>query len=1416
MNEKREGIGLPSSLVDEAISSMNSDSQTASNSPVESMGIAGNPESVEVQVATENVHEMGDSFKEIDTNDPYRGSNVDRVSAADRRNKMDQFDSNTSFNEGLLGDVRGSTVPSMATPVLAEQIGQIDFVKWFSELNNKDVPVAGGKGASLGEMFSNKFPVPPGYVVTAQAYDYYLKSAGLKEKIDEIINSVDVDDTAVLNEASKKVRSLIEGGEIPNDLKEEVLESYKILSSEDLGEVSPGINSDALSILKNSQEPAFVSVRSSATTEDLVDASFAGQQESFLNVKGDHNLIEFLKRCFSSLYTPRAIFYRKKKGFSGALIAVVVQKMVDSEKSGVVFSRDPVKQDENIAMEAVFGLGEGIVSGKIHPDNYVVDQELEIKAIKVANKKIAIVRNSSGSNEIVKLSPEKSESQVLTRAEIKEVADFAIKLENHYEKPQDIEFALEAGEVYIIQSRPITTLGNKKEGKELSGTVLVEGLPASPGVGVGTVKIIKTMEDLVNIKKGDVMVAEMTNPDMVVSMEKSVAIVTDEGGMTSHAAIVSREMGIPAIVGCSDATSKLKDGSRVTVDGFNGKVFEGEVAETSTAEIKEVVKTTKVKMKVIVDLPDYAERAAKSKIDSVGLTRLEGMIASMGKHPLWYEKQGKLEDYSKILRDGLTKIASSFESVWVRASDIRTDEFANLEGAPEREINPMLGFHGVRFSIKHPEILKAEIAAIKGVAEKNPEKKIGLMFPQIISIEEVLEVKKYFDEFRTPNMEFGVMIETPAAVQIIEDICDHVDFISFGTNDLTQFTLAVDRGEDMVQHLYNELHPAIFSQIGHVIDVCNRKNVVSSICGQAGSKPEMAKFLYEKGIKSISVNADAAYDISVVLSELEKNEPVVETKEEEIVDKNIGNANKGTREEPVMVDLQSAPIVESPVVEVVQEGPTNDWGNKGQVSVAEIAPAIVQEPVVETADQGFNIGNSKDVGSNMVSLNNQVVGDASNVAKDNNNGELSEEERKEIVKKKKWEKFKKWKEKKKAAKLAKRLERESEEANKSNSGGVGANNVEATSVEHVSVETEPVESEPIESEPIESLSNEDKSENEKHGWGKQGEVALPDQQNQNIGNSNDGMQEGSSSEFIATENMDMNNEKQEIAEEVKQDEKQFNEEVQEENPYEDNLLSPESIAVPAETHVEEVSEDSEVEDVSFVDEEIVSKVDNLDHIKEVSKEIAEDVREENEEIIQERHEDKDRIIVEVESPAELKQDQEIENVEERMNEYVNDDVEEKTPDRYVQENVSDVHINQTLQEKEVNEKVQELVGEAESKISEHEDDEKPSPYSSEEPEVREEIEEEVKEENGRSDESEGESEGSGENNNNESETEENSEEAKNNDEDGGDSKSETEEDSTVGGDGGEEYNEIGVYNPDLNEEKSEEKSKFNYNFENWE
>jgi len=747
---------------------------------------------------------------------------------------------------------------------------KIDFVKWFSELDKDSKAVAGGKGANLAEIYNLKIHVPPGFVVTAQAYDYFIEKSGLKEKINLLLEKIEYENTKELEEITSKVREMILKAGFPKELQDDIFEAYGNLDS---SEVSKN-KSNVEDFLDETPEPVFVAVRSSATTEDLSDASFAGQQESFVNVKGNQELLENIKKCFASLFTSRAVYYRNKKGFTNdkAHLAVVVQKMVDSDRSGVVFSTDPSFKDEHIIVEAVFGLGEGIVSGVITPDKYVVSRELEILDKKISDKKIAMIRGPEGDKETIKLKEETANQQVLKTHEIQKIAELAIKIEEHYQMPQDIEFAIENGEIYIVQTRPITTLEKRissDDTKELKGEIILTGIAASPGIASGKIKIVKTLKDLQKINSGDILVTEMTNPDMVVTMQKAAAIVTDQGGLTAHAAIVSREMGIPAVVGTQEATEKLKEGEIITVDGFTGKIYKGKTSETMQKEVAPVNSKTKTKIKVIVDLPSFAVRASKSQIRQVGLTRIEGIIAESGMHPAYFLKENKIKEYEDIVFKGVSEIAKHFDEMWVRTSDIRSDEFQHLRGAPqEKEANPMLGLHGIRYGLKHLEILKAEIKALKKVSENN--KKIGILIPQVISVDELKKVKELTREINFKDAKIGVMIETPAAVQLIREFCEEgIDFISFGTNDLTQFILAVDRGNEQVQHLYDEMHPAILHQLEYVIRVCKRKNVETSICGQAGSKKELVKFLVERGIDSISVNADMAKEISDYVAEIE-------------------------------------------------------------------------------------------------------------------------------------------------------------------------------------------------------------------------------------------------------------------------------------------------------------------------------------------------------------------------------------------------------------------------------------------------------------------------------------------------------------------------------------------------------------------
>ncbi len=735
-------------------------------------------------------------------------------------------------------------------------------IAWFNEVGKEDVGLVGGKGANLGEMARAGFPIPPGFIVTAQAYFYFLDKSGLGPKIFDLLKNLDVEDTATLQEVSKEIQTMIESAEMPHEIAVEIKRAYASLGTRDLGVVSV-------------PEEPWVAVRSSATAEDLPEASFAGQQATFLYVKGGDQVVEYVKKCWASLFTARAIYYRAKQGFPHEKvgIAVVVQRMVNSEVSGVMFTAHPVTGEPKIIIEAAFGLGEAVVSGKVTPDEYIVDKEtLKILEKNISEQKTMIVRKPEGGTMEVEVPPDMRKRQKLPDDKIIELAKIGKKIEEHYGHPQDIEWALEKGKLYIVQSRAITTIGKAKKVEETEGEgeVILRGLPASPGFAVGRVRIVRSLEDLPKVQEGDILVTTMTTPDMVPAMRKAAAIVTDEGGMTCHAAIVSRELGIPCVVGTREATKILKEGEIITVDATKGVVYRGEIRKKEETKEKpvEVVRPTKLitatLVKVNVAMPEAAERAAKTGADGVGLLRAEHMITSTGKHPAWFIRNNKVDELVEVVKKGIRTVAEKFypKPVWYRTFDARTDEFRNLEGGEEEpeEDNPMLGWHGIRRSLDQPELIKAEFTAIKELRSEGLDN-VGVMLPFIISVDELVEAKRLAREVGLiphKHVDFGIMVETPAAAIRIEDFLEEgIDFLSFGTNDLTQLTLGLDRNNALVQKLFDETHPAVLDLIAYVIDTAKEYGVETSICGQAGSRPDMVRKLVRMGIDSISANIDA-------------------------------------------------------------------------------------------------------------------------------------------------------------------------------------------------------------------------------------------------------------------------------------------------------------------------------------------------------------------------------------------------------------------------------------------------------------------------------------------------------------------------------------------------------------------------------
>jgi len=780
-------------------------------------------------------------------------------------------------------------------------------IKWFKDISKDDVEIVGGKGANLGEMTNAKLPIPPGFMVTAQTYKEFIEETEIKDKILDMIKDLDTEDTAQLQKVAKDIQELIKKTEIPEEIKEEIKENYKMIGTDR--------KSKADEIVDGKEE--YVACRSSATAEDLPEASFAGQQATYLNVKGADDVIENVRKCWASLFTARAIYYRKRNDFptEKVYIAVVVQMMVAADKAGVMFSINPSTNDDTeIMIEGAFGLGEAVVSGSVNPDLYIVNKEdlkIKDKEVKEQKKKI-ILDEKKGENIEKELSKKEEAQQVCNDKEIRELARLAKKIEKHYGKAQDMEWAIEGDKVYILQSRAVTTYKKKekakekgkkipeevKKVKEVEAESLVKGETASSGIASGKVKIIEDVSELDKIKKGDILVTSMTTPDMVPAMQKASAIVTDEGGMTCHAAIVSREMGTPCIVGTGNATKELKEGEEVTVHATHGIVYEGKLEEVEKEVEKakpsapaEIITATQVK--VIMDLPDVAEKAAKeTNADGVGLVRLEIMIAQGEMHPAEYIRQDKDEEYIKLLMDGMRGIARAFKGkpVWVRTSDMRTDEYRNLKGGDKepKETDPMIGWHAIRRGLDEPRILKAEFEAIKRLHEEGL-KNIGVMLPFVIRTREVRKAKKIMRDVGLEPCEdimFGVMIETPASCWIIGDLCkEGIDFVSFGTNDLTQLTLGIDRNNERIAKLFDEMHAGVLGEIEKVVKVCQKYDVETSICGQAGSRPEMAKFLVKIGIDSISANPDAVHEIREVVARTEKK-LLLEAEREELEEKN--------------------------------------------------------------------------------------------------------------------------------------------------------------------------------------------------------------------------------------------------------------------------------------------------------------------------------------------------------------------------------------------------------------------------------------------------------------------------------------------------------------------------------------------------
>ncbi|MCS7093412.1 MAG: phosphoenolpyruvate synthase [Patescibacteria group bacterium] len=762
-------------------------------------------------------------------------------------------------------------------------------VVWFEEVDKDDISWVGGKGANLGEMINAKFPIPYGFIITANAYFEFLEAGGIRKKIIQILKTVNYDNPNELQQASKNIQDLILKTNLPLNLAKKILHFYETLSWKE----AQWYKSEKKSIIKKIMKIRslyklpLVAIRSSATAEDLPSASFAGQQETYLNVRGENHLLKRVKDCFASLFTERAIYYRHHHGFDHDQVglAVIVQKMIESEKSGIAFSIDPVTNNKNkIVIEAIFGLGEYIVQGKVTPDHYEIDKRSFVILKKEINYQPKKLTKANVENKEVSLKKEEGKKQKLTNEEIIKLSLLVLEIEKFYYFPQDIEWAIEDDQIYIVQSRPVTTLKDAKNdtGKKLFLTEkpLLTGLPASPGIAFGYAKIILSPRDIEKVKNGDVLVAPATNPDYVPAMRKAAAIVTERGGRTSHAAIVSRELGVPAVVGAEGATKVIKSESLITVNGNTGEIFLGKVLPTSskkTSSNKKLITATKVY--VNLGEPDQIKEVVRKHVDGVGLLRAEFVIADLGIHPKEFIKEKNENLFVNHLKKELRKFVAAFSPrpVIYRATDFKTNEYRNLLGGKEfepMEENPMLGFRGAFRYISNPEVFELELNAIRKIWEDG-FRNLHLMIPFIRTNWELIKVKSIVEKaglFRYPEFKFWIMVEVPSiALNIEEFLKIGVDGVSIGTNDLTMLILGVDRDNEAVTSIYDERTPIVLSVIEYVIKTCKKYGVTSSICGQAPSDyPEIIERLVRAGITSISVSPDAIERTREFIFEAEK------------------------------------------------------------------------------------------------------------------------------------------------------------------------------------------------------------------------------------------------------------------------------------------------------------------------------------------------------------------------------------------------------------------------------------------------------------------------------------------------------------------------------------------------------------------
>lgn len=781
-----------------------------------------------------------------------------------------------------------------------------ELVLWFENLRKTDIPSVGGKNANLGEMTNVGIPVPPGFAITAFSYKKFIEETGIASRIYEIIKETvtNLNDPKQFEIASKKIRELIESTPMPRDVETAIRAAYEELCR------------------KLNLKDVFVAVRSSATAEDLADASFAGQQETYLNIRGVNEVLTATIKCWSSLFTSRAIFYRTEKGFAHekVFISVGVQKMVNSRAAGVMFTINPVTGDPGqIVIEGNHGLGEAVVSGAVTPDDFVVDKKSgKITERRLAKKTVQYIRDpNTGKTVHAEVPVDRQEQPCINDEEIVKLTELANRIENHYGTPQDIEWAIDRdlqfpGNMFIVQSRPETVWSLKiaetpvkaaAEGPKTAEVlkVAVKGIAAGKrGYGMGKAKVVTSIDEASKLmQKGDILVTEMTNPDYVPFMKLASAIVTDKGGVTCHAAIVSREMGIPCVVGSENATKLLVTGKEYTVDSKSGVVYEGilqtaveqQVAATAnshapamTGGVFQSVPVTATKIYMNLGVPEKITDYQDLPFEGIGLMRTEFILASyIGEHPMLFVETGQGQRFVDKLAEGIATVARTIQPrpVVVRFSDFKTNEYRELKGGDKYEIveaNPMLGWRGCSRYISqwYEKAFRLECKAIIKCRKEWGLKNVWVMLPVVRTLWEakaVLEIMRQEGLERSKDFKVWFMAETPSIAILADEFSKIVDGFSIGSNDMTQGILMIDRDSERLGLMgyFDERDPAVERILAHLIKVAHENGCTVSICGEGPSNlPDFAEFLVRVGIDSISVNADAVVATKRLVASIER------------------------------------------------------------------------------------------------------------------------------------------------------------------------------------------------------------------------------------------------------------------------------------------------------------------------------------------------------------------------------------------------------------------------------------------------------------------------------------------------------------------------------------------------------------------